>query len=123
MGTIVMITAEGRHRSIEGYTRCLAAPGSVEACAGAANESWTVTADGSLRSSGGECLAVVNDKPVMQACSSVSAQQWRYTLQGNLVNNGNLQCLTAAGPESQPQSLQMQVCGHNLATQIWSLPN
>jgi alpha-galactosidase len=37
--------------------------------------------------------------------------------------SGNLECLTAAGPESKPQSLQVQVCGHNLATQIRSLPN
>jgi alpha-galactosidase len=121
-GTITMITASRRNRDFENYTRCLAAPGSVATCAGADAEKWTVTEDGALQSSAGECLAVVNDKLVMQACSSVSTQQWRYTLQGNLVNNGDLQCLTAAGPESEPQSLQMQVCGHNLATQIWSLP-
>jgi alpha-galactosidase len=122
-GTITMITAARRHRSFEGYARCLCAPGRVESCTGAATEKWTVTKDGALRSSAGECLAVVNGKVVMQACRAESAQQWRYTLKGNLVNNGNLQCLTAAGPESNPQSLQTQVCGHNLATQIWSLPN
>jgi len=88
-----------------------------------AAEKWTVTPDGALQSSGGECLAVVNGKPTMQACSSASTQQWRYTLKGNLINNGNLQCLTAVGVESKPQSLEVQVCGHNLATQIWSLPN
>ena len=122
-GTITMITAGRRNRDFENYTRCLASPGSVETCTGTAAEKWTVTQDGALQSSSGECLAVVNGKPVMQACNSVSAQQWRYTLEGNLVNNGNLQCLTAAGPESAPQSLETQVCGHNLATQIWSLPN
>jgi alpha-galactosidase len=150
-GAITMITSARRHRSIEGYARCLASPGvglhtnelaakpqpgrnwierviaemgsSVAACAGTEAEQWLVTEDGSLRSSGGKCLAVVNDKPVMQACRAESAQHWRYTLKGNLVNNGNLQCLTAAGPESAPQGLEMQVCGHNLATQIWSLPN
>ena len=93
------------------------------ACTGGGAEKWTVTKDGALHSSGGECLAVVNGKAAMQACQAESAQQWRYTLKGNLVNNGNLECLTAAGPESKPQSLEMQVCGHNLATQIWSLPN
>ncbi|HET7101427.1 MAG TPA: ricin-type beta-trefoil lectin domain protein [Terriglobia bacterium] len=122
-GTVTMITAARRHGSIEGYARCLGAAGSVEPCTGDAAETWTVTKEGALRSSGGECLAVVNGKPVMQACHPVSAQQWRYTLKGNLVNDGNLQCLTAAGPESGPQSLQVQVCGHNMATQIWSLPN
>jgi alpha-galactosidase len=122
-GTITMITAVRQHRSIEGYTRCLAVPGSVEPCTGAGTQKWTVTKGGALRSAGGECLAVANGKPVVQACRPESAQQWRYTLKGNLVNNGNLQCLTAAGPESGPQSLQLQVCGHNLETQIWSLPN
>lgn len=122
-GTITMISATRRQHSIDGYTRCLAAPGTVEPCAGTDLERWAVTPEGALQSSGGECLAVVNGKPVMQACRSVSAQQWRYTLKGNLVNNGSLQCLTAAGPESQPQSIEMQVCGHNVATQIWSLPN
>jgi Ricin-type beta-trefoil lectin domain len=65
----------------------------------------------------------VEGKPVMQACRLVSAQQWRYTLKGNLVNNGNLQCLTATGSELEPQSIETQVCGNNMATQIWSLPN
>ncbi|TAM78688.1 MAG: hypothetical protein EPN47_20065 [Acidobacteria bacterium] len=150
-GTITMIASGRRNRDFEDYARCLASPGvglhtnemavrpqpgqnwirraiakmgsSVAACAGTDAEKWTVTPDGALQSSGGECLAVVNGRPVMQACSPESAQQWRYTLQGNLVNNGDLQCLTATGPESEPQSLEMQVCGHNLATQIWSLPN
>ena len=150
-GTVTMITAVRRNRDFENYARCLASPGvglhtnelatnpqpgqtwikrviakmgsSVAACAGTEAEQWTVTKDGALRSSGGECLAVVNGRVVMQACRAESAQQWRYTLKGNLVNNGNLQCLTAAGPESGPQSLQVQVCGHNPATQIWSLPN
>ena len=82
-----------------------------------------MTKEGALQSSGGECLAVVDGKPVMQACRAVSTQQWRYTLKGNLINNGNLQCLTAVGVESKPQSLEMQVCGPNPATQIWSPPN
>ncbi len=122
-GTITMISASRRDRDFESYARCLAAPGSVAECTGAAAEKWTVTPDGALQSSGGECLAVVDGKPTMQACSSASTQQWRYTLKGNLINNGNLQCLAAVGVESKPQSLEMQVCGHNLATQIWSLPN
>ena len=122
-GAITMITAGRRNRDLETYTRCLAAPGSVGTCAGAPAEKWTVTQDGALQSSGGECLATANGKPVLEACRPVSAQHWRYTLKGNLVNNGDLQCLTAAGAESRPQSIEMQVCGHNLATQIWSQPN
>ena len=122
-GTVTMISAIRRNRDFEGYARCLAAPGSVGDCAGTPAEKWTVTKDGALESTGGECLAVVNGKVVMQPCRAETSQQWRYTLKGNLINNGNLECLTASGPETGPQSLETQVCGHNLATQIWSLPN
>ena len=122
-GTITMITANEHHRGFEGYTRCLAAPGSVGACAGTANESWAVRADGSLCSSGGECLALANGKPVLEACRPAKSQKWRYTLNGNLINDASHKCLSAAGPEATPQTLKMQPCGHNLPNQIWSLPN
>ena len=32
-------------------------------------------------------------------------------------------CLTASGDAGQSQSLSLEVCGHNLPSQIWSLPN
>jgi len=121
-GTITMISAE-RHRDINSYSRCLAAPGSVGACAGAAGESWTVTSRGALRSSGGECLAAAGGKAVLKACSAARAQHWRYTRKGNLVSAADHECLSAAGPDTAPQSLDMQPCGHNLPNQIWSLPN
>lgn len=121
-GTITLANnLKDRPHSIQGYTRCLTAPGSVGECTGAASQSWTFTPQGALRS-GDQCMAVVDGKPVLEACRPVSAQSWRYTLEGNLINNDNLQCLTAAGPESRPQFLGMQGCGHKLA-QIWSLPN
>ena len=122
-GTITLTdNVRSRHHSIEGYARCLAAPGTVGECTGTPSQRWTFTHQGALRS-GDQCMAVVDGKPVQKACRSVSAQHWRYTLKGNLVNNGDLLCLTSAGPESKPQSLRMQVCGHNLRSQIWSLPN
>src|SRR5690242_2556125 len=121
-GTITLVdNVKNRPHSIDGYARCLAAPGSVGECTGAASESWTFTPQGALRS-GDQCLAVVDGKPVLEACRPASAQHWRYAEKGNLINDGDLECLTAAGPQSKPQFLQMQVCGDNLATQIWSLP-
>jgi alpha-galactosidase len=122
-GTIVITAADRHRRSIEGYTRCLAAPGRVEACAGRAAESWMVTSGGALRSSSGRCLALAQGMPVMQACRPAHAQHWRYTLKGNLINATGHRCLSAAGPEGRPQSVQMQPCGHNQPNQIWSLPN
>lgn len=122
-GTIIMTTADRRHRSIEGYTSCLAAAGRVEACDGASGESWTVTSKGALRSSGGLCLAVAYGKPVLQACRRARAQNWRYTLAGNLISASGHQCLSVAGPDDNTQNLQVQPCGHNQPNQIWSLPN
>ena len=122
-GTITLSDdRKNRPHSIDGYARCLTAAGSVAECTGEDSQGWTFTPQGALRS-GDRCMAVVDGKPLLDACRPVSAQYWRYTLEGNLINNGNLQCLTASGPAGEPQSLGMQGCDHNLATQIWSLPN
>ncbi len=107
---------------IDGYVRCLASPGPVEACGGAAAERWTVTARRALLRPVTRCLAVANGKPAMQACRPQSAQHWHYTLTGNLISNTDHQCLSA-GPQRRHQRLEMQPCGHNLPNEIWSLPN
>jgi alpha-galactosidase len=120
-GTITMIAAESHRESIENYSRCLAAPGSVEVCTGVPAETWTVTASGALKSAG-RCLAVADGEPRMQACAASKSQHWSYTLVGNLVGADG-QCLTAGDLENQSQSLIMQACGHNQSNQIWSLPN
>jgi alpha-galactosidase len=122
-GTIIMISPTERPQALTSYTHCLAAPGRLEICHGAAGESWTVAPGGVLRSSHGLCLAVVKGKPAMEACRPARAQRWRYTLKGNLISAADHHCLTAASPDSEPQSLQMQPCGYNLPNQIWSLPN
>ena len=118
-GAITMILP-GVHHDIDSYTRCLAAPGQVGACIGAPAETWTVTAEGALKSAG-RCLAVVDGKPVMQACAGSNAQQWNYTLLGNLISAVNGECLSSAPDDKQP--LAMQPCEHNQPNQIWSLPN
>jgi alpha-galactosidase len=122
IGTITMI-ATGRHRGVENYSRCLAAPGSVGACAGTPPETWTVPETGVLKSAEGRCLAVADGKPVMKACVPGKAQQWDYTLAGNVVSAEDHQCLSATGPDSGPQGLDLEACGHNRPDQIWSLPN
>ena len=121
-GTITMI-ATGRHRDIESYSRCLAAPGRVGVCTGDSAETWTVTANGALESRGRRCLGVVDGKPALQACASGRDQHWHYTLAGDLVNGVDHECLSASGPDTEPQLLSMQACGHNRPDQIWSLPN
>ena len=125
MGAIVM-TGDRGHRSIEGYTRCLAASGAIEECAGTAEEVWTVTARGGLKS-GDECLAEVHGKPLMQACDGSAAERWNYTLAGNLVNASDKECLstdpTIGMQPDVKQILIVEPCGHNLLRQIWSLPN
>ena len=119
-GTITL-TANEKHHSIEGYTRCLAASGKAEECAGTAGEAWTATDQGTLKSAG-QCLAIVNGKPAMQPCTASKSHRWHYTLLGNLTDASG-QCLTASEPDSPSQGLSMQPCGHNQPNQIWSLPN
>ena len=119
-GAITITGSEGNH-SIENYTRCLAASGDVEECGGTAAEAWTVTAHHELRS-GEKCLADVSGKPEMQACNASVAERWNYTLAGNLVNAGRGECLSAA-TNAAGAPLTIEPCGHNLLSQIWSLPN
>jgi len=121
-GTITM-AATGRHRDIASYCLCLAAPGRIGSCAGIPEESWTVTANGALKSADGRCLSVVDGKPEMQACAPASRQAWTYTLVGNLVDNEDHECLSAGSPDGKADSLGIETCGHNLPNQIWSLPN
>ncbi|MGC8548053.1 MAG: ricin-type beta-trefoil lectin domain protein [Acidobacteriaceae bacterium] len=116
-GVIVRIVPNA-HRNSESYTRCLTAPGSVEACNAAATQTWTVTADGALQSDG-KCLTAIAGKAGLSACRATAAQRWRYTLAGNLVNRRNHLCLTG----SNTGTLSVAACGHNLASQIWSIPN
>jgi alpha-galactosidase len=119
-GAITMI-ANGKNHNLQSYSRCLAAPGNVRACSGTSAESWTVTTSGALQS-GGRCLAVAGDRPVMEACGAATAQHWNYTLAGNLVSSDG-RCLSGSSANIVPQSLSVRVCGHNLPGQIWSLPN
>ena len=121
-GTITMVAATKKYREIPSYSRCLATPGRVGACAGTSAETWTVTAEGALRSAG-MCLAVAGGKPLIQKCTASKAQHWNYTLVGNLVNAGDGECLSQSDSDNDAQGLSMQVCGHNRPGQIWSLPN
>jgi alpha-galactosidase len=100
------------------YTRCLAAPGTAKSCAGTASETWRIMPDGALRS-GHECLTQTRGRAALAKCRSTDTQRWRYTLPGNLINRASHLCLTA--PTSG--ELVLQACGHNLASQIWTLPN
>lgn len=117
-GTITMIAA-GHARGINAYSRCLAATGAVGDCQGTPAERWTYTKCDALRA-GGQCLAVVDGAPKMQACADAASQRWTYRLSGNLVNAADQQCLSASGSDGH---WQMRACGNNLPTQIWALPN
>jgi hypothetical protein len=78
---------------------------------------WQVTADGLLRS-GRQCLTQTGSRAVLAKCRSSDGQHWRHTLLGNLINRASHLCLTAS-----PAGLAVEACGHNLAPQIWTLPD
>jgi hypothetical protein len=90
----------------------------MEACAGTSVEKWTVAPNGALRSAG-KCLTANGATAALSACHAAAMQRWHYTLAGNLINRHSHLCLTG----STSGSLSLQACGHNLASQIWSLPN
>lgn len=115
-GTITRIIPKAK-RNPESYTRCLASPGVIEACSGAPAETWTITHSGALQSSG-ECLSEKGNNPRMQPCRSRAAQRWTYALSGKLINRKDHLCLTG----TRAHGLTLTACGHNPATQIWSLP-
>jgi alpha-galactosidase len=116
-GTIILTANEQKHEfGFEGYTRCLSSQGTAGACTGSSSETWVVGDDGTLGSRG-SCLAVADAKVIMQPCSASTGQHWTWTRAGQL-RHGPHQCLTGAG-----SGLTLQSCGHNLADQIWSLPN
>lgn len=122
-GGAVILTAnlKSHDHGFDGYTRCLSAAGSVAACAGNPSELWTVTTSGALQSAG-RCLAAASGRARMEPCSGSKSQQWNYTLAGNLISADH-QCLTGSLSSAQPQGVRTEACGHNQASQIWSLPN
>lgn len=120
IGTITRIVpqASRNHHVAADYTRCLTAPGRVGQCTGTAAQSWHVTRSGAIES-GGKCLAQSGSHVVLQACRHSRTQRWTYNLLGNLINRATHLCLT--GPRTG--ALTVRTCGHNLATQVWALPN
>jgi alpha-galactosidase len=123
IGTITRIVpspadANQANPDVTRYTRCLAAPGELEECAGTFAQRWEVTRDGALRS-GGKCLEQKGDRAILAACRSAADQAWRYVVRGKLINSASGQCLT--GPAQG--ALSVGACGDNLPSQIWSLPN
>jgi alpha-galactosidase len=120
-GAITMIVNSSRH-DIDSYSRCLASDGTVGHCSGAPAETWTVSADGSLKSAG-RCLASTARRPTLQRCSGAPAQHWRYALSGNLINGADRKCLSIGLANGESASLTVSVCGHNQPNQVWALPN
>ncbi|MBW4052698.1 MAG: hypothetical protein HIU85_14785, partial [Proteobacteria bacterium] len=120
IGAVTRIVPDTAHsrRDAADYTRCLAAPGSVEQCAGTPAELWRIMPSGALRSAG-ECLTQKGAGAALARCRSTADQRWRYTLSGNLVNRASRLCLTGL----RKGGLAVKACGHNLASQIWTLPS
>jgi alpha-galactosidase len=120
-GAVTMTINSSKH-DIDSYSRCFSAKGKVERCSGAQDEMWTVSQDGSLKSST-RCLTSTASGPTLQQCTGARVQHWRYTLSGNLISAASNECLSTAVVNGEPTSLTVSVCGHNQPNQVWSLPN
>jgi hypothetical protein len=122
IGTITRIlpgpSDDENHPNASHYTRCLAASGAAERCAGSSAESWEVMRGGALRSAG-KCLQQTGARAALAACNSAADQAWRYDVLGRLINSASGQCLTGA----TDGALSVTACGNNPPSQIWGLPN
>jgi alpha-galactosidase len=116
------MTINSSRHDIDSYSRCLASDGTLGHCSGVPAETWTVSADGLLKSAG-RCLANTVRGPTLQRCSGAPAQRWRYAFSGNLINSANKKCLSISLANGESASLTVSSCGHNQPNQVWSLPN
>jgi len=95
------------HIVLHSNGKCLAALSAtsiaIETCGTAANQNWTVAADGSLHVNG-SCLAaqsVSTTKPAsLDLTSCVSAQRWQAHSNAVLVNLGDNRCLADTGTKN-----------------------
>ncbi|MFI4884247.1 MAG: ricin-type beta-trefoil lectin domain protein, partial [Steroidobacterales bacterium] len=113
---IVPGVPENRQNAAD-YTRCLAAPGRVQHCSGTAAQTWRIAPNGMLRA-GRKCLTRIGEHAVLARCEATGNQRWRYTQPGNLIEEASHRCLTGF----TDGRLRVRSCGHNLASQVWSLP-
>ena len=116
--TRIMPNVPENRQDSQDYTRCLTAPGEVRQCEGAAAETWRIMPNGTLRAAQ-QCLTQMGGRAALARCVPTDSQRWRYTLLGKLINRSSHLCLT--GPTDG--RLAVRACGHNLASQIWTLPN
>jgi Ricin-type beta-trefoil lectin domain len=96
-------------------------------CNGTAAQSWTRSADGTLRAQG-KCLDIsagsTADGAMVQlwTCNGSGAQQWTYTGSRDLVNPQANKCLDVTGNTSTNGTrLQIWTCT-GAANQKWNLP-
>ncbi|MGI8334857.1 RICIN domain-containing protein [Actinomadura scrupuli] len=96
-------------------------------CNGTAAQSWTVSADGSLRALG-KCMDVTSagtangTQVQLYDCNGTGAQKWQAGSGGTLVNPQSGRCLDATGPSSANGTrLQIWDCTGG-ANQKWNLP-
>jgi hypothetical protein len=84
-------------------------------CSGAATQTWTAPADGTLRTAG-RCLQPASGRLALARCTGAAAQQWD-TVRGTLVARSSRQCLTG---KSGVQPFLARCAG--AASQRWQLP-
>jgi alpha-galactosidase len=100
----------------------------VYGCYGTANQQWTLSGDGTVRTLG-KCLDVPGSATTagtyvdLRTCNGSAGQQWAYQQSGNLVNPNSGDCLDVyGGGSANGTKLDIWPCGDNQDNQTWSLP-
>ncbi|TDU83324.1 ricin-type beta-trefoil lectin protein [Kribbella voronezhensis] len=98
------------------------------ACDGSDTQNWTLPGDGTVRLAG-RCLDDSNSggtgsNLILFDCTGNSNQQWSYALNGNLVTGlpSKLCAGVRGATTANDTAAELQTCGHNLPSQVWTLP-
>jgi len=97
-------------------------------CNGDSNQTWTIEANGTIKSGSGDCLDVYHSGTSdgteidYYACDSTGAQQWQAQADGSLLNPESGLCLEpSGGADTSGTPLVLESCTYT-ATQEWALP-
>jgi predicted alpha-1,6-mannanase (GH76 family) len=92
------------------------------------NQTWTIEANGTIKSGSGDCLDVyhsgTSDGTEIDyfECDSTAAQQWQVEADGSLLNPESGLCLEpSGGADTSGTALVLETCTYT-STQEWALP-
>ena len=126
-GTGPIVGLAGKCVDIQGASSADMTPLVIYTCHGGANQSWTVSSDGTLRSLG-KCMDVRGGSTTagtvvqLNTCNTGGAQKWVHRTDKTLQNPQSGKCLDVEGASSADGARLLIWTCHTGANQKWTLP-